>query len=107
VVPFADDRGVYPETKIYRLQTEPEGDFGLAAGFSREAWPAFQDWLREVLARFNANRCALLAVNGEADERCRLGGGLDPSREAPETPTPALEPAPTPQGAPAGWTEKR
>jgi hypothetical protein len=32
---------------------------------------AFDWWLRELLARFNANRCALKAVNGEDDERCR------------------------------------
>lgn len=70
MVPFADDSGVYPETPVYRLEQEPERGFGIAAAFSRDAWPAFQAWLKETLLRFHANRCALLALNGERDARC-------------------------------------
>jgi len=105
-VPFEDEHAVYPASPVYRLESEPEGDYVLAAGFSVEAWSAFRAWLVETLARFNANRCALLAVNGQADERCRMGGGLDPSREAPAL-RPQPPPAPKPQGAPAGWATER
>lgn len=69
-VPFEDEQGVYPQSPIYRLEGEPEGNYGLAAGFSLEAWDAFRAWLVETLARFEANRCALLALNGETDPRC-------------------------------------
>lgn len=106
-VPFEDEHSVYPASPVYRLEGEPEGDYGLGAGFSVEAWSAFRLWLVETLARFNANRCGLLALNGKPDERCRLGGGLAPSREEPALRPQPPPPAPKPQGAPAGWATER
>ncbi len=58
-------------TVIYRAPEERGEEEELAAGFSETAWLRFQEWLREVLARFNANLCALKAVNGEDDDQCK------------------------------------
>lgn len=63
------DGRIIQGVRLYSLTTEDEVE--VVAFWSRGGQEAFGAWLREVLARFEANRCALLAVNGEMDERCQ------------------------------------
>lgn len=57
-------------TVIYRVPEERGAEEELAAGFSGSAWLRFQDWLRELLARFAANCAALKTLNGEEPTGC-------------------------------------
>lgn len=58
-------------TLHYSLKGEQEESKSDAeVTFSPAAYLAHSEWLREVLARFNANRCALKAVNQQDDPGC-------------------------------------
>lgn len=75
------ERPVYEETHahelewnestiIYRAPEERGAEEELVAGFSGTAWLRFQEWLREVLARFAANCSALKKINNQEPEGC-------------------------------------
>lgn len=65
--PFVTPEGPVPGITLYSLTSE-QTEIPLASIWSRQAQEQFSEWLREVLARFEANRCALLAINGKSCE---------------------------------------
>ena len=62
---------VYLGTVIFAMPEDRTEQVELRAAFTVQGWEAMQDWLRELLSGAVANICALKALNGEEDERCR------------------------------------